>query len=84
MSIPANARRNESFTRMLQTLPRERILFETDCPYLGPEKDIINEPANVAKTLAFTSELWDVAKDVVIEQVSKNYLELFGADDIAS
>jgi Tat protein secretion system quality control protein TatD with DNase activity len=38
LSIPANARRSESFTRMLETLPRERLLLETDCPYLGPDR----------------------------------------------
>lgn len=77
LSIPANARRSESFTRMLQTLPRERVLLETDCPYLGPDKGIDNEPANVAKTVQYAAELWQTTEALVIEQVSRNYTALF-------
>lgn len=77
LSIPANARRNEAFTRMLQTLPRERILLETDCPYLGPDKGVDNEPANVTHTMRFAAELWDVQTDAVIAQLEANFEELF-------
>jgi TatD DNase family protein len=77
-SIPANARRSESFTRMLQTLPRNRLLLETDCPYLGPERDDLNEPANVAHTAAYAAELWGVAVAEVEAQLSENFARLFG------
>jgi TatD DNase family protein len=78
LSIPANARRSESFTRMLETLPRERVLLETDCPYLGPEKDKDNEPANVAHTLGYAAELWKVSEAEALAQVSENFTRLFG------
>lgn len=78
MSIPANARRNEAFTRMLETLPRERLLLETDCPYLGPDKGVDNEPANVVRTAAYAAELWDTDVDAVREQMEKNFEALFG------
>ena len=48
--MAGQARRSESFTRMLETLPRDRLLLETDCPYLGPDREQPNEPANVAGT----------------------------------
>ncbi len=79
LSIPANARRSESFTRMLETLPRERLLLETDCPYLGPDRGHLNEPANVVGTAAYASELWGEPLDGVIEQFSANFVRLFGA-----
>jgi len=79
MSIPANARRSESFTRMIETLPREKILLETDCPYLAPEKDAPSEPANVAGTLRYVAELWKVSEAEAAAQVEDNFERLFGA-----
>jgi TatD DNase family protein len=78
LSIPANARRSESFTRMLQTLPRDRLLLETDCPYLGPEKDVTNEPANVARTASYAAELWSTTEADVAERMADNFQRLFG------
>ncbi len=78
LSIPANARRSESFTRMLQTLPRTSLLLETDCPYLGPDRDVDNEPANVQVTAAFAGELWQCSSQQVQEQMAGNFQRLFG------
>lgn len=78
LSIPANARRSESFTRMLQTLPRERILLETDCPYLAPEPGAASEPANVAGTARYAAELWGTGYDAVITVLAENFARLFG------
>jgi TatD DNase family protein len=78
LSIPANARRAEGFTRMIETLPRERILFETDCPYLSPDRDRASTPADVAGTAAYAAELWDVPISAVEEQLSANFHALFG------
>jgi len=77
LSIPANARRSESFTRMLETLPRDRILFETDCPYLGPERDAVNEPATVAGTASYAAELWSAPLAEVEAQLAENFARLF-------
>ena len=80
LSIPANARRNQAFTRMLQTLPRDKLLLETDCPYLGPDREHDNEPANVRGTLTFAAELWSVSEDDALAQFEKNFRSLFHAD----
>lgn len=76
-SIPANARRSESFTRMLQTLPRERLLLETDCPYLSPNREERNEPATVAGTAAYAAELWNVSVDEVLRVTTESFARLF-------
>jgi TatD DNase family protein len=78
-SIPANARRSQSFTRMLETLPRDRLLLETDCPYLAPEPGSSSEPADVAKTASFTAELWKTDVASVQLQTAENFERLFGA-----
>ncbi|MCB9595091.1 MAG: TatD family hydrolase [Sandaracinaceae bacterium] len=78
LSIPANARRNEAFTRMLQTLPRDKVLLETDCPYLGPEPGVDNEPATVAGTARFAAELWGCTPEEARAQLEANFETLFG------
>lgn len=78
LSIPANAKRSESFTRMLQTLPRTQLLLETDCPYLGPERDQTNEPQNVRLTAEYTAQLWSTSVADVEQQLCANYERLFG------
>jgi TatD DNase family protein len=77
LSIPANARRSESFTRMLQTLPREQILLETDCPYLSPDRARMSEPADVAGTAEYAAELWGVSLAEVTARVEDNFARLF-------
>ena len=78
LSIPANARRNEAFTRMLQTLPRERLLLETDCPYLGPDKGEDNEPANVVRTAEYAAELWECGLEEVRASMEASFEGAFG------
>ncbi len=79
LSIPANARRSESFTRMLQTLPRERVLLETDCPYLSPQAGGQSEPADVAGTARYAAELWSAPAAEVEQQTAENFFRLFRA-----
>jgi TatD DNase family protein len=76
-SIPANARSNTAFSRMLRMLPPERILTETDAPYLGPVRGERNEPANVVGTIECLAEQRGWTVDAAREQVWNNYQELF-------
>jgi TatD DNase family protein len=78
LSIPSNARRSEGFTRMLEKLPREKLLLETDCPYLGPDKDSESEPAHVGLTARYAAELWAVDASEATAQLAQNYEALFG------
>lgn len=78
LSIPCNVRRAENFRRLLETLPRDKVLLETDCPYLGPDRDALNEPANVRGTLELAAELWQTTEDEVLAQLEANFEALFG------
>ncbi len=77
VSIPANARRSESFTKMLKTLPRTQLLLETDCPYLAPVSGERNEPSRVSETLLYAAELWQVTPEKACATLEANYLRLF-------
>jgi len=78
LSVPANARRSETFTALLRDLPRSQLLLETDCPYLGPIAGERNEPQNVAQTLVYASELWQVSEETALGIFRENFERLFG------
>ncbi len=76
-SIPANAKKNEAFQSMLRSLPLDRILTETDAPYLGPEKDQRNFPGNVRGTVELLAEIRGMSFDDAKRKVWANYQDLF-------
>ena len=78
LSIPANVRKAQNFQRMVETLPRDRILLETDCPYLGPVREELNEPANVAGTARYAADAWGWSEADVADQLAHNFEALFG------
>jgi len=78
-SIPANARRNQAFTKMLRELPAERILTETDAPYLSPQPGTRNEPANVVATIGYLAELREWSEEEARGRVWANYQALLRA-----
>jgi TatD DNase family protein len=78
LSIPANVRKAQNFQRMVERLPREQLLLETDCPYLGPVRGELNEPANVAGTAEYVAQVWGCSQAAVQEQLSENFTTLFG------
>lgn len=64
---------------VLKKLPIDRILFETDAPYLTPHpyRGQLNEPKNVVYVYKYASELLNVKEDVLCSQVDKNFKILF-------
>lgn len=62
-------------------LPADRLLVETDCPFLSPEpvrKCRVNEPANVAYVAAAVAAARGVSVEKLLEQTTRNAVELFG------
>lgn len=60
--------------------PLERILLETDCPYLAPTpvRGTRNEPKNVRFIARFLAEIKGISFDEVCEVTSANARRLFG------
>jgi len=58
----------------------ERIVLETDCPYLAPEphRGRRNEPAFVAATAARLADLFETELDEIIARTDANATALFG------
>jgi TatD DNase family protein len=70
-----NARQLQEIAR---ALPLERIVVETDAPYLSPLRGRRNEPANVARVAAKIAELKNIAAAVVEQTTTQNSTDLFG------
>ena len=65
---------------LVANLPRDRLLVETDCPYLTPQplKGGRNEPANVLHTARTLAEALGMELDALAVQTSDNARRLFG------
>jgi TatD DNase family protein len=76
-SIPANVGKNQLFQKMARELPLDRLLTETDAPYLAPERGTRNEPANVPGTVAAIAELRGLPLGEVEAAIEENFRRLF-------
>ena len=63
----------------VSSIPIERLLVETDSPYLTPipNRGKINEPSYIVHTVEKLSHIKNLDKKDVMEKTSKNFLELF-------
>ncbi len=63
-----------------RAVPDDRLLIETDSPYLAPEpvRGGVNEPAYVAHICAFLAQLRGLSPDAFAERTFQNAESLFG------
>lgn len=72
----------EPLRQIAQNLPLDRILIETDAPYLAPipYRGKRNEPAYVVEIAKTLAEVRGVSLEEIGRLTTKNYLRLFKAD----
>jgi len=65
---------------VVRTLPRDKVILETDCPYLAPVpmRGRRNEPAFLTHVCAAYAALIDTSIEVVAKTTEANALRLFG------
>lgn len=78
LSIPPVVERADSFQQMARSLPLDRLLTETDCPYMGPDRGARNEPANVTRGIAAMAAAREIPVEEMAEAVRENCRRLFG------
>lgn len=72
-------KRNESFSKYIKQIPIEKIVIETDAPYLSPVpyRGTINTSANLPIICKKLSEYKEMDINYVSERVYKNSLDFF-------
>jgi TatD DNase family protein len=70
---------SDALREIAGALPAERILVETDAPYLAPlpYRGKRNEPAYVAETAKVLAEVRAVSPDEIARQTTENFFRLF-------
>jgi TatD DNase family protein len=72
----------EDLRAVARSVPLERLLVETDCPYLAPvpHRGRRNEPAFVRDTAAYLANLRGVSLEEMASTTSANFKRLFNLD----
>lgn len=69
----------ENLRDSAKVVPLEKLLIETDCPYLTPVpfRGKRNEPARVVETGKFLAEFYGIDVEVLANQTTENFLRFF-------
>ncbi|MDZ5697718.1 TatD family hydrolase [Chelativorans sp. M5D2P16] len=72
-------KKSEALREIARDVPRDRLLVETDAPYLAPvpHRGKRNEPAYVAKTAAVLAERVGVSPDEIAALTTENFFRAF-------
>ncbi len=75
---------NEALREVVRAVSVDRLLVETDCPYLAPQsrRGRRNEPALVRETAAMVAEIKGLTLDDVARVTTLNAFTLFGIGDV--
>ncbi|MCP2519401.1 TatD family hydrolase [Candidatus Aminicenantes bacterium AC-335-A11] len=69
----------ENLRKVIRNLPVDKLLIETDCPYLSPVpyRGKRNEPAFVIETLKKLAEIKEINVEELSEIILNNFIKLF-------
>jgi len=76
-SIPPNIVKLPQSQQIAEIVPMNRILTETDAPWLSPYPDKKNEPAFVVETIKKIAEIKKLTEKEVINAIWQNYVDFF-------
>lgn len=71
--------KNNLLGEVISKVPIERILVETDCPFLPPQtmRGQRNEPANVCEVIKVISEVKNIPFEEAVQTTTQNAIKLF-------
>jgi len=73
-------KKSKELAETFKEIPSDRILVETDSPYLAPEplRGKPNEPSYITHTVRFLSDLKNVSYEKFPDSTTQNFFNLFG------
>ncbi|MCD4549052.1 TatD family hydrolase [Schaalia sp. lx-260] len=76
---------NEDLRKALKALPRNRVLVETDAPYLTPvpHRGSPNASYVMPHTVRYIADLWEASESETCEQLMRNSCDVYGVWDNA-
>ena len=77
-SVPPSIVRSQQKRKLVQALPIEAIMLETDSPVLGPTSDERNEPSNAWVAARAVAEAKHISLEEVARTTTDNAMMLFG------
>ncbi len=77
LTIPTNVKFSKHFQKIVEKVPIENLLCETDSPFLHPEKLMNNEPALVIESYKKIAEIKKMPLEKVKKKIFENYERLF-------
>jgi TatD DNase family protein len=76
-SIPPSIARSRQKQKLVERLPLENLLLESDAPVLAPSRGEVNHPRNVRISADWISMIKGVSFEEVEDMTTRNALELF-------
>lgn len=77
LSIPCNVVKSSNFQKIVKEVNINKLLTETDCPYLPAVPGERNEPSKIGKTIEKIAEIKGMDKEEVANNIFLNYQNLF-------
>lgn len=76
---PVTYPKSHALRELIKEIPRERLLLETDCPYLSPQayRGLRNEPAFVKSTYERVALILNIEPAALALQIQDNVFRLF-------
>lgn len=76
-TVPTNIQKSQHFQMLVEMVPLNRLLTETDAPWMSPVKGMLNEPCNVTDTIKKIAEIKKIDAMESENIVFMNYQNLF-------
>tara|TARA_Y100001970_G_scaffold216640_1_gene265201 strand:- start:2492 stop:3268 length:777 start_codon:yes stop_codon:yes gene_type:complete len=72
-------KKSSELSETFKSIPNNKILIETDAPYLSPEplRGKSNEPSHIVYTLKYLSKIKNISDKSIENLISNNFFELF-------
>uniref|UniRef100_A0AC34R9V0 Uncharacterized protein n=1 Tax=Panagrolaimus sp. JU765 TaxID=591449 RepID=A0AC34R9V0_9BILA len=76
-SIPPSFSNAEGKKQLIEAIPMDQLLLETDSPVLGPDKQARNEPANIKISAEFIANVKNISVEDVVKKTTENAYRLY-------